>query len=255
MAQLALRISYDGTDYHGFQWQREQDTVQSTLEHSLRSLLGPGTLTGGSRTDRGVHAEDQVVVWDGACPVPLTRLGKVLNHRLPLSIRVMAVGMVPDGWDPRRMATAKFYRYQIWRGPVPANWARFVMRMDEPLALPILVDTARWFEGRHDFSSFRSTGSSARTTIRQVFTSRWDVSQGGRALIYRVGANGFLYHMVRLMVGAMLEAARTGQTGNIAHALTNPGPTTRMNKLAPPHGLVLERIEIDGKWFRSIEEG
>ena len=127
--------------------------------------------------------------------------------------------------------------------------------MDEPLALPILVDTARWFEGRHDFASFRSMGSSARTTTRQVFTSRWEICQGGRALIYRVGANGFLYHMVRLMVGAMLEAARTGNTGNITQALNNPGSATRMNKLAPPQGLILERIEIDDKWFRAIEEG
>ncbi|MHB1954904.1 MAG: tRNA pseudouridine(38-40) synthase TruA [Sulfobacillus sp.] len=247
MAQIMLRISYDGTDYHGFQSQAHGVTIQSTLESAMSALLGPGRLVGASRTDSGVHAEDQIVAWDGPCPLPLARLGDVLNRRLPVSIRVMAVGLVPDGWDPRRAASAKFYRYQIWRGPVPGSFARMVHRVDYPLSWSLLQQTAAWFEGVHDFRSFRSSGSSARTTTRNVYTSRWEMAQAGSLWIYRVGANGFLYHMVRLMVGAMLEAAKKGRTDRIRAALENPGAFTQITTIAPAGGLVLERIEWQGR--------
>lgn len=244
MAHLALRISYDGTDYHGFQTQSQYITIQSALESHMQALLGPGRIIGASRTDSGVHADEQIVVWTGTSIIPLERLGWVLNRRLPVSIRVQNVAWVPIGWDPRRVVASKFYRYQIWRGPVPASWARYVYRVDEPLEWGLLQEAAQLFEGLHDFSGFRSEGSSAKTTHRHVYTSYWEMSQSGRLWVFHVGANGFLYHMVRLMVAAMMDAAKTGSLRAITEALDIPTPHNRMKKLAPACGLTLARIDI-----------
>ncbi len=255
MAHVALRISYDGTEFHGFQTQTEYITIQSALESHMGALLGPGRIIGASRTDSGVHADEQIVVWTGPSIIPLERLGWVLNQRLPVSIRVHNVARVPLGWDPRRVVSSKFYRYQIWRGPVPARWARFVHRVDEPMAWDYLQEAARLFEGSHDFSGFRSEGSSAKTTQRDVYTSTWEMGQEGRLWIYRVGANGFLYHMVRLMVAAMMDAAKSGSLRALNEALDSPTPQNRAKKLAPARGLVLERIDIRPESWQQRDIG
>jgi tRNA pseudouridine38-40 synthase len=255
MAHLALKISYDGTEFHGFQAQAESLSIQSTLESHMRALVGPGNIIGASRTDSGVHADEQIVVWTGSSVIPLDRLGWVLNRRLPVTIRIHNLAWAPTGWDPRRVVAAKFYRYQIWRGPVPASWARFVHRVDEPLGWQRLQEAARLFEGVHDFAGFRSEGSSAKTTRRDVYTSHWEMAYEGRLWIYRVGANGFLYHMVRHLVAAMMDAAKTGSLRAINAALESPGVATKVKKLAPASGLTLERIDIRPESWHQLSNG
>ena len=240
---VRLTVSYDGTDYAGFQRQIGQPTVQAALEEACEAVMGPGRVIGASRTDAGVHAEAQGIVWTGACRVPLAALGGVLNRRLPGAIRVRDAVWVPAGWDPRRMARAKQYRYQIWRGPgeCPPRWGRFAYDFRRGVSWPMLEEAARAFEGVHDFHAFRSAGSSARTTVRHILSSRWERDAREPVWTYRVAGTGFLYHMVRIMVAAMLDAAETGSLTAILQGLAGDSRTAA-EKLAPACGLTLEKI-------------
>lgn len=250
---IGMRVSYQGTRYQGFQTQRQGLTIQAELERVFTAVLGPGQVLGASRTDSGVHAEGQVAVWRGSVPVPLAKLATVVNRRLPADIRVAEIRWVGDGWDPRRQVVAKSYCYRLWPGTqeCPVVWRPFVWTLDGPLDWSVLQQTASWLEGWHDFWAFRSEGSSARTTERQVLSSGWHQEFGGKLWCYRVVANGFLYHMVRIMVAAMIAAARSGNAGRIRQGLLEP----RVGKVAAPapaQGLMLEWIRYatasDGGW-------
>jgi len=244
MNQVLFVVAYDGTDYHGFERQVGLPTIQGVLEQTLTRLLGPGVVVGASRTDAGVHAEGQVAVWRGACPIPLSRWADVVNRQLPSDIRVRNPRWVPDGWDPRRQARAKQYGYRIWRGPVPAPpaWRRWVVEWPEPVDWRVLQEAARLAEGVHDFRAFRNEGSSAVTTVRHIYASRWDAEANGHIWRYRVTGNGFLYRMVRHLVGQMWAAARQGDLETMRAALDR---AVKVTEVAPAKGLVLETIWFD----------
>ncbi|MCY0879429.1 MAG: tRNA pseudouridine(38-40) synthase TruA [Firmicutes bacterium] len=242
---LALVVRYDGTDYHGFQKQRGAATIQGVLEQVLEPLLGPGHVVGASRTDAGVHAAGQVVVWRGPVPIPEDRVVGVINRRLPASIQVIRGFWVPWGWDPRRQASAKQYSYRLWRVPAvpPLPWYRFVHWLPDDLSWERLETGARLFLGQHDFRAFRTEGSSAEKTVREIFDSRWVAEEGGAIWRYQVAGNGFLYRMVRHMVGAMLEAALPGGSlAVIEHGLAYP--QKKVSALAPAQGLCLDWIRF-----------
>lgn len=241
---ILLTVQYLGTRYHGFQRQADTlPTIQGELEATLSGLLGPGTLLGGGRTDTGVHAAGQRAVWQGPCPVPLERLAEVVNRRLPDDIRVADPQPVDDGFDPQRDAKAKAYCYRIWRPttPPPLPLGLTVHPCSRPLSWRTLQAAARLMEGTHDFWAFRSEGSSARGTVRTVLASRWEMEHQGAVWAYRVVATGFLYHMVRIMVGGMLRCAEEDSTGPILGALNHPRGK-KLGPVAPPCGLTLEWI-------------
>lgn len=252
-AELALVVRYDGTDYHGFQKQPADRTVQGELDRVLGQVLGPGHTVGASRTDAGVHAEGQVVVWRGRAAIPLGRVAVVLNRRLPPAIQVVRAGWVPEGWDPRRHTSDKQYSYRVWRAAVPPSLDLYRMVHWEPgqLAWTRLQEAAGLFVGTHDFRAFRTEGSSAETTVRTIWLSRWTMEQDGQVWRYQVMGSGFLYRMVRHMVGSMLEAALPGGTlepirAGLAH------PEVKAGALAPPTGLVLNSIRFrDGDIIRG----
>ncbi len=242
-----MRVSYDGTAFHGFEVQPGLVTVQGTLEARCRELLGAGRIVGVSRTDAGVHALGQVVVWQGPCPLPVARVPEVLNHRLPGDLRVHEARRLPPDFDLRRHVRAKQYSYRLWRGPLPVPlwWARWAVAWTDPLDWATLQQAARAFEGEHDFVRFRSAGSSAQTTVRRIYASRWDLEERGLIWRYQVVGSGFLYRMVRRMVGAMLWAAGHGRLDVLEAMLQGRGAPAAM-ALAPAHGLTLDWIEIDG---------
>ncbi|MCY0881464.1 MAG: pseudouridine synthase, partial [Firmicutes bacterium] len=178
---IRLELSYDGTDFLGFQYQSHGRTVQGELMRTMEKLLGTGRILGASRTDAGVHAQGQVAVWTGACSVPLHKLAAVLNRRLPPDIRVKAVDDVPEGWDPRRQTALKSYCYRFWIGTAPPlPWSRFVAWMPQGVSWRHLQQTAQMFRGWHDFEAFRSAGSSAKTTWRHIISSEWTIKEQGR---------------------------------------------------------------------------
>jgi tRNA pseudouridine38-40 synthase len=238
-----LLLAYDGTAFHGFQRQPRQVTVQGELEGALFRLTGRrAPVVGASRTDAGVHATGQVAVWAPAdCRIPPDRLRLALNEALNPRIVVRDCTVVADDFDPRRAARAKTYAYRIWTGgPPPPEQASFVWWLGAPLSLPALDRLARQFVGVHDFRAFRGEGSSARTTTRRIYAAGWTHAQG--MWTFRVTGNGFLYHMVRMMVGAMVAEVAEGHADLVASGLGHPeGP-----KVAPPapaQGLCLERVD------------
>ncbi|MBX5467853.1 MAG: tRNA pseudouridine synthase A [Firmicutes bacterium] len=246
---VRFRVAYQGTRYHGFQRQSGSvPTVQGVLEAVLTELLGPGRVRAASRTDAGVHAQGQVAVWTGENPIPLDRFADVINRRLPGDIWIDRPQPVDPRWNPRRQAVAKAYSYRLWVSPepCPVTWRPFVWVVEGRPNWAVLEAAARAFEGEHDFWAFRSEGSSAKTTVRRVLVSRWEREADGAIWRYRVVANGFLYHMVRKMVGAQVRAALAGDWTPIRTALADPR-AGKMRELAPAEGLVLDWVRMRGE--------
>ncbi|CAB1129918.1 tRNA pseudouridine synthase A [Candidatus Hydrogenisulfobacillus filiaventi] len=256
---LVARVAYDGRAFHGFQIQagRAVRTVQGELERVFTAVLGgPGRIRGAGRTDAGVHARGQVVSWDGPCPIPEEHLLPVLNRRLPPDLRLEAVARVADPhWDPRRHATAKAYAYRVWTGAerCPLEWAGRVWTPETPLDLAAMSRLARRFEGTHDFRAFRKEGSSARTTRRRVLVCRFEPEEPGRLWTLWIVADGFLYHMVRMIMGALVFVGGGGPEAAVLAALERPAQ--KFARLAPAQGLTLEWIAFDRDPFAVAARG
>ena len=251
-----LTLAYDGTDFHGWQVQPGLVTIQGELQSALGRITGEMPLPQGSgRTDAGVHALAQVASFVLTAPIPASNLQRALNRTLPGAIRVLEAEKVPDGFHARHSATAKTYEYRIFRERIcPPFLARYVHPCIWPLDLGELECAARALEGEHDFFSFaatdpdvaaRSLNEDPPTAVRAIFSSVWERRQceAGELLVYRVRGNGFLHHMVRNLVGTMLEVGR-GMLGceeiaNIlaARSRSAAGPT------APARGLFLHSVE------------
>jgi len=238
-----LVLAYEGGGFHGFQRQPRKRTVQGELEDALWRLTGRrASVVGASRTDAGVHAEGQVALWrPDDCRIPLERLRQALNGRLPPDVRVRHVAEVPDHFTLRRPA-AKTYRYRIAPGGSDNPWmAMHSWAVSHPLSLVALARLSERFLGRHDFYAFRGEGSSAKTTVRTIFAVRWHAEHG--TYVFQVTGSGFLYHMVRLMVGALVADVSGRRPGLVEQGLlARPGFKT--GELAPAQGLTLVRIDF-----------
>ena len=213
MPRFRLVLEYDGTDFQGWQAQRSgARTVQETLEAAAADLAGqPVPVTGAGRTDAGVHAEGQVASLRFEAP-PADRLDaralvRALNVRLPEDLAVRSAERVPDGFDPRREARAKLYRYDVYTGRErsPLRRRRW-HRVPGPLDVAAMARAARAFEGEHDFAALQSTGSSVTTTKRRVLRCEW--GQEGEELRLFVAGSGFLRHMVRTLAGTLIEVGQ-----------------------------------------------
>lgn len=260
-----LTLAYDGTDFHGWQVQPGKSTIQGELRAALGRVTGEAPLPQGSgRTDAGVHALAQIASFRLKASIPAENCVRALNRTLPSSIRILSAQTVDEAFHARHSARAKTYEYRILREAFcPPFLARYVYPWPWPLDFDRLQSAARLHEGEHDFSSFaasdpdlthRLEDASAEpgvatqlTTIRTIFSSTWERrgSEAGELFVYRVRGNGFLHHMVRNLVGTMLDVGR-GQLSlddipRILEARSRPtaGPT------APAQGLFLHSVEYD----------
>jgi len=276
MRNIRLLIAYDGTDFHGWQRQSNALTVQECLESAIERILGERAQVWGSgRTDAGVHALNQVANFKTDCPIPCENLKKALNDALPPTVRVKDSHEVSAKFHARYDVCSKTYRYRILQAPVcpPFLW-RFVWHYPFPLDGERMTEAAKLFEGEHDFTSFaavdrsaaeescqgagkdrnaprRDGGSGAQPAahkietamVRRIFASRIFRHPRTSMLIYEVSGNGFLHHMVRNMVGTLMEVGRGKlEPGGIIRILkardrTMAGPT------APAQGLCLVEVE------------
>jgi tRNA pseudouridine38-40 synthase len=232
--RIRITVSYDGTDYHGWQVQPELPTIQSALEAVLTEIEGTEVKVEGSgRTDAGVHAQAQVAAFSLKNPIPTSNLEKAMNRLLPRDIRVLAAEQTHESFHPRFDATAKTYEYRILRAAICSPFERrYVHHHPYPLEEARIFELARTLEGEHDFSNFAAADDRdalGHSKVRNIFSS--DAFREGDRLIYRVRGSGFLKHMVRNIVGYLLEAGK----GNIA----SQGPT------APARGLFLINVEYD----------
>ncbi|MGB8028559.1 MAG: tRNA pseudouridine(38-40) synthase TruA [Terracidiphilus sp.] len=258
-----LTLAYDGTGFQGWQRQPGQLTVQGELQAAIGRVTGESPLPQGSgRTDAGVHALAQVASFALCAPIPAENLQRALNRTLPPAIRVREARTVPNTFHARHSAIAKTYEYRILRATECSPFlARYVYACAWPLDVAALQSCARLFEGEHDFASFAATdpdlshraglptgadeGALTEATIRTIFCSAWEQrpTEGGELLVYRVRGNGFLHHMVRNLVGTMIDVGR-GHLGPeeiprvlAARARSEAGPT------APARGLFLDSVE------------
>ena len=241
-------VQYDGTDFAGFQRQKGERTVQEVLESALGDLLEhPVTVKGSGRTDAGVHARGQVISFTTTGTVPAERLAKALSTYLPPDVLLDGAEDVPLGFDPQMDAKVKTYCYRLWRLPVQdVFWTRYSHWYPWNLGFDVLSAETDAALGRHDFLSFRASGSSAKTTVREISEARWvrRVIDGRPDALWEfwVSADGFLYKMVRLLVGTLLDAGRGHlPQGTVERALVYPGEI-KIGTCAPGKGLCLETV-------------
>ncbi len=239
MRRIKVKIAYDGGGFHGWQVQPGLPTIQGILEEIVSGMEGsPVHVAGSGRTDAGVHALEQVAAFTIANPIPLPNLRRAVNRLLPPAIRVLSAEEAAPDFHPRFQATAKTYEYRIVRSEVcsPFDWP-YVHHYPYPLNVDRMWEFARAFEGEHDFSVFAASDdrdAEGQTKVRTVFSST--LERAGDRLFYRVRGSGFLKHMVRNIVGTLIEAGK----GNIADLCSLPaksGPT------APAKGLFLVSVE------------
>jgi tRNA pseudouridine38-40 synthase len=246
MRRIRIQISYDGTDYHGWQVQPGLPTIQGTLEQVFGEIEGHTVQVAGSgRTDAGVHAIAQVAALTMENPIPLDNLRRAANRLLPADIRVTRVEEAPMDFHPRFQAKAKTYEYRIFRGEICTPFERrYVYHHPYPLALDKMMHLAPLIEGEHDFTAFAATDDRdemGASKVRTIFCS--SLAQEGERLVYRVTGSGFLKHMVRNVAGVLLEVGK----GNVDRAglleRLEPGCTIPPGPTAPARGLFLISVE------------
>jgi tRNA pseudouridine38-40 synthase len=237
--RIKVEIAYDGGPYHGWQVQPGLPTIQGFLEEIVSGIEGkPVHVAGSGRTDAGVHALAQVAAFTLGNPIPPVNLRRALNRLLPPTIRILSVEEATAEFHPRFDAKAKVYEYRIVRTEVcdPFEWS-FVHHYPYPLAENRMIQLARIFEGEHDFTAFAASDerdAEGLSKVRTIYSSEL-MADAGR-LVFRVRGSGFLKHMVRNIVGTLLEAGK----GNIEDLSLLPG---KSGPTAPAKGLFLVRVE------------
>ncbi len=246
MRRIRLTVAYEGTRYHGWQVQPGLRTVQGILENVFGQIEKKSVQVAGSgRTDAGVHACAQVAALDLANPIPLPNLRRAANRLLPPDIRILEASEAPPDFHPRRHAVAKTYEYRIWRPEVcpPFEWP-YVHHYPYPLDIDGIVGLAPLIEGEHDFTAFAASDDRDRlgeSKVRTIFSSR-AVLEGSR-LVYRVRGSGFLKHMVRNIVGSLLEAGKGNLDAGTLQALLAHRLERKAGPTAPAKGLFLIGVE------------
>ncbi len=244
MRTLKLTLAYDGTDFHGWQVQPGLPTIQGELERVLGEIEGkPVPVAGSGRTDAGVHALAQVASLSLENPIPLLNLRRAMNRLLAPAIRVLEVEEAPPGFHARFSARFKLYEYRLWRGEIcpPMSW-RYLCHHPYPLDLEAMREAAPQFEGTHDFRSLAAAGEEDEqtNTVRTVLSSRLEID--GDLLRYRVCGAGFLHHMVRNMVGTLLEVGKGNcRPADIARILAS-ADRTQAGPTAAARGLFLVEV-------------
>ena len=246
MRRIRTVISYDGSDYVGWQTQPNGISVQETIEKSIFEVTGEhASLQGSGRTDSGVHARAQVAHFDTDARMSADKFAIALNTHLPSDIRIMYSEEADPVFHARFSAKEKQYRYFVQTGPHASVFARkYSLHAYMPLDLQIMNEAAAKVIGTHDFTAFMSTGREVENAVRTITLSRWE--KHGDFLVYSVQGNGFLYNMVRILVGTMLGMG----SGRIVSESMSKALASRSRRdagpTAPPRGLFLWRVIYPG---------
>ena len=246
MRNIALRLAYDGTAYHGWQTQKTEVTVQETLEEAIEKVTGAHShVTGCGRTDAGVHALRYCAAFRTGSTIPLERMPLAINSRLPADIAVMKAVEAAEEFCPIRSFIKKEYVYKIHnsriRDPFLQNRACFY---PAPLDIELMQRAGKAFEGTHDFAAVRSVGTETKTTVRTVYWCR--ARRDGDIITISVCADGFLYNMCRAIVGTMVYASHGKFLPEDIPALLETGDRRLTGPTMPPQGLSMNRVWYDG---------
>ncbi|MDP2753641.1 MAG: tRNA pseudouridine(38-40) synthase TruA [Nitrospirota bacterium] len=253
MKKFKLLLEYDGTAYQGWQVQENRLTIQGVIEDRIFKITGEQSrVIGASRTDAGVHALGQVAAFRTESRFDPETIKKALNALLPQDIRVLDASEVDDSFNPRDSAVKKSYFYIIANQRESSAFLyRYAWLVQQQLNLKSMIDAAQILIGEHDFSSFRGTGSSTKNPVREVFSlsiERFEkldfmtASLDGKFIKLRIEANGFLRHMVRNIVGTLVEIGRGRFTADRIQEILESRDRKLAGPTAPARGLSLERI-------------
>ena len=249
--RIALVIQYDGSGFRGWQNQKDSITVQGTLEAKIAELdpIRPIKVIAAGRTDSGVHASGQVVHFDSSGPIPINKWASALNGRLPATIKVLEAVGVANNWHACYSAKYRRYRYSIFNGCYPnlflqnISWHKYRFRLDINLMRVALNDLL----GLHDFAAFQKAGSNRSNS----FTTVQDVSifRHGDIVTVEIQASGFLYGMVRLLMGQLVAVGEKRLSLEQFRHRWRQGLRSEVKEAAPPHGLCLIRVGYGEKIF------
>lgn len=254
MKNIALRLRYDGSSYHGWQVQKNAITVAQTMEEALAKVCGERVkLTGCGRTDAGVHALRYCANFHSDCTVPVDRMPLAVNSRLPDDIAVVDAVEVPDDFNAIGSCVKKEYVYKILNSRIPDPFlADRVCFYPQRLDISLMQAAARAFEGTHDFKAVRSEGTQTKTTVRTVYWCR--AEKDGDLITVSICANGFLYNMCRAMVGTMVYASYGKLIPGEIPALLEKRDRRLTGPTMPPQGLYLNRVWYDGAAGAMMEK-
>ena len=257
--RVLIRVEYKGTDYCGWQRQKNGLSVQEVLANAVRETTGESSVMHGSgRTDAGVHAMGQAVHFDTHTSIPLEKLPIAINAHLPASVRVLSAREVAADFNARFDAVSKTYLYKMYVAPVssPLREGLFACVHKKPNPEE-MRRAATYLLGEHDFKVFQAAGGHVKTTVRTI--SSFEIREDGEELSFEVTGNGFLYNMVRIMVGTLYYVG-IGKIGadEIPEILLS-GKRDRAGKTMPPEGLYLKEVRYpfdeEGRAFGLSDRG
>ena len=252
---LALTLEYQGSGYHGFQVQPRVPTVQGELERALEALVGTHVNTrSASRTDAGAHARGQVVAFEVAASKPAQDVVRGLNALLPADIRVQRGCEAPEGFDPRRRASSREYRYLVLNRERPsALWREFAYHVSTPLDVEAMGLAAARLMGRHDFAAFSGPVKGGRSTRRRVFQAQ--VRRSGDLVTFAMEAEAFLPHQVRRTAGSLVRVGKGEMSVEEFQGLLEGGSADLAGSALPAWGLYLERVSYPEDLLHHPSDG
>jgi tRNA pseudouridine38-40 synthase len=255
MRTLKLTLAYDGTDFAGWQFQPSQRTIQQTLQEAVERITGERTpVVASGRTDAGVHALGQVAAFETNSTLAPEVIQRALNAELPNDIVVLVAAEAPAGFDPIRHAHRKSYRYIVHDGPLTDVFSRrYAWHLYRLLDAEAMHRAAQALVGRHDFSSFETSGSERVSTIRTVIAlsvgrqprSRAGEPESTDEIRFDINADGFLYNMMRNIVGTLVEVGRGQRDESWPAAVLAAKDRRAAGPTAPPQGLFLVSVEYE----------
>ncbi len=241
--KIKLTIAYDGYSYHGWQVQPGHPTIEQTVEDALANLTGQKVeLSGASRTDAGVSALGQVATFQIDSPIPTENFAKAITHRLPPDITIIEAVEVPQDFDVIKDVKSKLYRYTIFTGEVrPVLQIRHCWHIPEKLDVVAMTKAASFLVGKKDFKSFAAAADKRESSIRTIF--RCDVTHDGNWIYIDVEGDGFLYNMVRNIVGTLVETGVGRMEPEKMIEILEAKDRTAAGPIAPAEGLCLMWIK------------
>lgn len=244
--RIKLFLNYDGTNFNGWQKQTKGRTVQQTVEEAVFLLTGKRvSVTGSGRTDAGVHAKAQVAHFDiEDCTIPPQNFARALNTKLPEDVKVIKSELAEDNFNACRSAKKKTYQYSLYvsKTLIPLK-DRYAFQLDYEPDFSLMEKGAKAFVGEHDFKAFCASGSSVKTTIRTLYSV--DIERKNDDFIIRICGNGFLYNMVRIIVGVLLDIGYGKKKVEDIEKAFIEGKREELGRTLPAKALCLEKVEYD----------